>query len=119
MRRNLSISIVSLAIVLAIGARHESRADFQDGDTLYQKCTETGDGQAVAFCVGYAAAIADVLGRGDEDIAHWYACIPAGTTQGEIFEVARQWLHDHPDNRDASASDNLAQAMSDAYPCSK
>lgn len=119
MHRSLSIAIIGVIAACVAGAPRDSRAEFQDGNSFYETCSDPGDEQAMAYCVGYAAAIADVLGKGNEDIAHWYACIPPDATQGDVLKKATQWLAEHPDNRGASGAHNMAQAMAKAYPCDR
>jgi hypothetical protein len=92
-------------------------SDFQSGGQLLQNCTQENNVQAQAYCIGYIAAIADVLGRGEEDISGWWACLPSNATQGDVVEVAASWLKEHPSVHDAGASDIVAHALSRAYPC--
>jgi len=94
-----------------------ARADFQTGAKLQQACAKSGDAVALAYCLGYIAAIADAIGNGDEEISYWDACIPTGTTQGEIFDKMQAWLAEHPQNAEIAASDNIAQGLAAVYPC--
>jgi hypothetical protein len=110
---------VSTTLALAgllILAPH-ARGDFQTGQKLLESCTADRDSRASAFCVGYVAAIADVLGRGEEDISSWYACIPEDATQGQAAEAAIRWLETHADTRHYTAADLVAQSLAKAYPC--
>ncbi|MEM7172780.1 MAG: Rap1a/Tai family immunity protein [Pseudomonadota bacterium] len=93
------------------------RAEFQSGGSLAAICAQD-DSHAVAYCAGYTAAIADVFGNvGDDEISYWIACIPETATQGEIMEKVKSWLEAHPHNHPQSASDNVAQALSNGYQC--
>ncbi|MGF1612880.1 MAG: Rap1a/Tai family immunity protein [Gammaproteobacteria bacterium] len=96
-----------------------ARADFKTGEELYGLCMAPDDVRGHSFCVGYVAAIADVLGAGTGTISDWRACIPAKATQGEVATIAIEWLREHPDNRAFGASNVIAQALANRYPCSR
>ena len=116
--RSLTFIAYFAGTLLAIGFNAGGlRADFQTGDTLLRSCEKAGDAVALAYCFGYMAAIADAIGNGDEEISYWDACIPTGTTQGELFEKLKTWLADHPQNAAVAASDNVAQGLAALYPC--
>lgn len=112
-------AILILALFSALALAQSAPADFKDGEELYGLCTTPNDKRANSFCVGYVAAIADVLGTGDGSISGWRACLPSSATQGEVAEVAIQWLKNHPENRAFGASDVVAQALAHTYPCAK
>ncbi len=112
----------AIAILMLLGALAVAKtaaADFKDGEELYQLCIEPKDVQANSFCVGYVAAIADVLGTGDGSVSGWRACLPAEATQGKVASIAIQWLEEHPENRTFGASDLIAQALARTYPCTR
>lgn len=114
MSRTVSTALVLTALLTLAPY---TRSDFQTGQKLLESCAADQDPRAHAFCVGYVAAIADVLGRGEEDISSWYACIPEDTTQGQAAEVAIQWLETHADTQQHTAADLIAQSLAKAYPC--
>ena len=118
MRSFSLITCLAGALILGSFTIGDARADFQTGGTLLQNCEKTSDDIALAYCIGYMTAIADTIGHGDEEISYWQACVPEGTTQGEIFEELKTWLADHPQNADVAASDNIAQGLAALYPCS-
>jgi hypothetical protein len=107
----------TLALWMVLSLPQTTWGDFQSGDQLLQNCTQKRDIQAQAYCVGYVAAIADVLGVGEGDISGWRACLPSSATQGDIVEIAVSWLKEHPSIRNAGASDIVAHALARAYPC--
>lgn len=96
-----------------------AQADFKTGEELYEFCQAPDDVRAQSFCVGYVAAIADVLGAGTGNISDWRACIPAEATQGNVATIAIEWLSKHPDTRAFGASHLVAQALANRYPCSR
>jgi hypothetical protein len=117
MRPRSLVKCLALAILLGGFALGGARADFQTGSTLLANCDKADDDIALAYCIGYLTAIADVIGPGDEEISYWRACIPKGVTQGEIFEKIKTWLAEHPENADVAASDNVAHGLARIYPC--
>lgn len=112
-------AIAILVLLSALAVAKTATADFQGGEQLYQLCTKPNDVRANSFCLGYVAGIADVLGTGDGEVSGWRACLPPEATQGEVAEIAVQWLKEHPENRAFGASDLVAQALSRTYPCAQ
>lgn len=112
-------AIVILVLFSALALAHSAQADFKGGEELYGLCIRPNDVRALSFCIGYVAAIGDVLGTGDGVISGWRACLPPGATQGEVAQIAIQWMKEHPENRAFGASDVVAQALANTYPCSK
>lgn len=118
--RTLPLATCLAAALILGGLTAESaRADFQTGGTLLQNCNNAENDVALAYCVGYMTAVADVIGNGDEEISYWDACLPEDATQGEVFEKLKTWLTEHPQNADAAATDNIAQGLATLYPCGK
>lgn len=112
-------AIAILVLLSALALAKTAAADFKSGEDLYRVCTEPNDARAHSFCVGYVAAIADVLGTGDGQVSGWRACLPPEATQGKVARIAIQWLEEHPENRAFGASDLIAQALAHLYPCTK
>jgi hypothetical protein len=110
-------AIVILVLFSALALAHAAHADFKGGEELYELCTRPDDVRAHSFCVGYVAAIGDVLGDGV--VSGWRACLPSKATQGEVARIAIQWMKAHPENRGFGASDVAAQALAHSYPCAK
>lgn len=112
-------AFVALMLFSTLFLYASTRADFKNGEELHGVCRTPNDPQAQAYCVGYVAAIADVLGTGKGTISGWRACIPPKTTQGQVATIAIQWLEKHPENRIFGANNLVAQALASAFPCSK
>jgi hypothetical protein len=105
------------AVVVAVmSASAEARADVQTGNDLYAKCgTTSGAGIGVDFCLGYIAAVADVMRY--EAIAGNMACIPAGAPVGQLEDIVTRFLAAHPELWHYGAQSLVAAAFSLAFPC--
>lgn len=112
-------AILILVLFGALALAKSAPADFKNAEELYDLCVAPNDVRANSFCVGYVAAIGDVLGTGDGNISGWRACLPSSATQGEVAKAAVKWLKDHRGNGAVGASDVIAQALSQAYPCAR
>ena len=75
MRPRFLVKCLALAILLGGFALGGARADFQTGSTLLANCDKADDDIALAYCIGYLTAIADVIGPGDE-VFHWSGILP-------------------------------------------
>ena len=105
-----------LAVAFAIILMGKAHAVFLDGNTLRGWCTSEDVGNQAA-CLGYVVAVADVLisaNRGEP--AQSKACIPAVETT-QVVDVAKKYLESHHQAGDTAASDLVAMALSEAFPC--
>jgi hypothetical protein len=117
-----------LAAIFILTATPSFADRYISGNDLYPLCSATpenvpGDQQANAstqwgFCRGYIAGVADILENGE--VGGYRACIPAPTVEiGQLAEVVTNFLRDHPDERHLTAANNVAFALSEAFPCKR
>jgi hypothetical protein len=96
-------------------------AAFTDGNKLFQDCQggddprerQQGDPGGLTewgMCLGYILGVQDAL-EGSS------FCVPNGVTQGQLKDVVKLWLHDHPETRHLSASSLVAAALKEKFPC--
>jgi Rap1a immunity proteins len=105
-----------LAVAFAIVSMGKAHAVFLDGDTLRGWCTSEDAGDQAA-CLGYVVGVADVLISADGgEPAQSEACIPAVETT-QVVDVAKRYLESHRQAGDTAASDQVARALSEAFPC--
>jgi Rap1a immunity proteins len=115
MRRLFAGVVVAAVLMPACSSiSAESVTMFQNGNQLYERCTEPNRDS----CLGYVAGIFDALASG-ASIADYSACMPSGTTVQQAVDVATQFLTSHPEMRHYAAAGLVAQALSDAFPCSR
>ena len=72
------------------------------------------DGFEVAFTV-----FLDAQKRKNVSLVITPYCLPEGVTRQKVFEVAKQYLYDHPDRREFDAASNIVAGLAKAYPCPK
>jgi len=94
-----------------------SYADFETGNTLYQKLNRklTGDDKIFGdkvYATGYVVGVFDAY----EGLL-WTA--PVGLIQGQVIGVATKYLEDHPESRHEPATDLLTKAFEEAFPLKK
>jgi Rap1a immunity proteins len=108
-----------LALAMGVGLAASSPASaaappsagiFVTGEDLWTRCS----GPSEAFCAGYVAAIADILGTGKLALR---ACLPGSATLPELVEVIRRYLAEHPDERAYTAYSVASYALLQRFPC--
>ena len=110
---------VGLAVLLTAG---EGRADLYSGQDLNEACN-AGDTFSTGECVGYIGGVYDagkVLDRGTKKRqwnGGWTACVPEGVKAGQLMEVVKKWLREHPSEWHLGAGGLVAAAFDEAFPC--
>ena len=110
---------VGLAVLLTAG---EGRADYLDGQDLNKACN-AGDAFSKGECLGYIEGVHDagkVLDRGTDKrqwISGWTACVPDGVSAGQLVEVVKKWLREHPAEWHYAAGGLVTAAFEEAFPC--
>jgi hypothetical protein len=88
-----------------------------DGGTLFADCREGDDPNArdrlfkQGNCFGYILGVADALRPAV------VFCIPSGTTVGQIVDVAKLYLIEHPEARKKLAPHFVVSALAEKFPC--
>jgi Ssp1 endopeptidase immunity protein Rap1a len=109
---------------MAVLVSPAARADFMDGNSLYESCKKSND----AFCEGYIAGISDAMlpdnimvskfVAGNVDIQNPAAgCLRPNITLRQIKDVVLQHLQKDPASRDLSAAPLVAFALGESFPC--
>jgi Rap1a immunity proteins len=112
MRRAILVA-VALSVLIGAGAW-----DAMLGNDLHENCKagprSKGHDTMSAFktgaCVGYVMGVASSL----EGSAF---CFPAGVEKGQIVDVIKRWLEDHPELRHYAASSLITSALKERFPC--
>jgi Rap1a immunity proteins len=107
-----TVTAAALVCVLSIAPAF---ADIVDGNKLWRSCdgdTNTDKG----LCYGYAAAVVDsqeaLLAKGK-----YLFCVPATGTLGQLTDVVKKHLRDHPEDRHHPATFLVIRALMEAFPC--
>jgi hypothetical protein len=83
---------------------------FQTGNSLYEICRASD-----AACMPYIVGVADSVEM--NLVYDGVICLPAGATQGQIADVATQFMRDHPEDRALSAAAIVTRSLVLAFPC--
>jgi len=90
-------------------AMRTTTTGFEDGNTLYAKCNEN---QRI-YCMGYVTGVADLLqGQNTNGV-----CLPQGVVVGQLVDVVKKFLKEHPETRHFTATSEIQVALEGAFPC--
>ena len=89
--------------VLALLIATPARAEWVDGNKLHDWCSSSGTELA---CTTYVLGVLDGS----------YLKTPERATAGQVKDVIKKYLRDHPENRDFPASLLVSLAVVDAWP---
>jgi hypothetical protein len=115
-RNILLVAALGCLIVSQAQAQTKSGA-FYDGNKLLQYCSPGDTPTHQGICIGYIAGLADALSSPGASINGLKACIPTGVKQGQVMDVAINYLKAHPETRHYTADSLVAQALRDVFPC--
>lgn len=105
---------VKLAFLLALHAPITALAYFETGNSLY-KDLNSGDPVARIASMAYISGVADATRtEPNKKIAH---CIPYGVTKGQIRDIVKLFMDNHPEYRHYVAPDVITTALAVAFPC--
>ena len=71
------------------------------------------------YCGGYIVGIVDTIEAMQASglLPRNALCIPDGATKGQIADVVRQHLADHPERRHLDSGSLVPEALNAAFPC--
>lgn len=82
------------------------------GNDLFPSCTTNEPS-----CFAYVTGVADML----EMVAPHLTkiCRPPASTMVQVFDIAMNWLEDHPEERHRPAAKLIGLALAEAWPCAE
>jgi hypothetical protein len=86
----------------------------KDGNNLLTQC-QLSNNLAVIACHIYIHAVLDVLV--ENSVNGYRVCVPENTDIDQSVHVIVEWLTQHTDERPQPASDVVAHALWETYPC--
>ena len=111
---------VGLAVLLTAG---EGRAAYNLGQKLNEYCGAEYGSLEWGVCAGYVMGVYDagkVLDKATDKrqwSGGWTACVPKGVSAGQLMEVVKKWLREHPSEWHLGAGGLVAEAFDEAFPC--
>jgi hypothetical protein len=109
--------VIFVAVVLCIAMIGQAVAEIVDGNKLFADCRDGDDPSARdratkwGTCFGYASGVADAL------VPAGLYCTSSGATAGDVVDVVKLYLQNHPEKRHLSAPQLIVNALKDRYPC--
>lgn len=83
---------------------------FVGGNKLYKSCSS---GNENAACSAY------IVGAFDVASAMKVVCPPDDVTIGQVTDIVKRYLKEHPENRHYNASSIVVSVMQKTFPCKK
>jgi len=91
------------------------KANYISGNMLLQECQ---DPTAEPLCSAYIVGSADAFdGLQDVRLLPRTFCLGARVTTGQIIDVVKLYLGEHPEDRDQSGAGVVALALKERFPC--
>ena len=112
-----SRAILVAVVFSALVAGGQATAEIIDGNKLLADCQDGDNPNAResttkwGTCFGYISGVADAL------VPAGLYCMPGGATAGQIAEVVKLYIQNHPEKRYMSAPKLTVDALSERFPC--
>lgn len=87
---------------------------FGTGNDL-QTCNQISGPDEEIVCTAYTKGVLD----GILLYAKTVLCIPQGVTQGQILDIVKREIRDHPESRHYTAASLIVVALAKSFPCPK
>jgi hypothetical protein len=114
--RRVHLQAVTLTIAV-LSLPSPCAAEVRDGGALLTQCTAT-IGAIMDFCYGYIDAVADYMFQ-KHAMGELTACVSNAPDDSQLRFVVVRFLRENPDLQPLSASELIARALSQKYPCPK
>ena len=117
MIRTILITFVVALIFSGLGVGCQALAEVIDGSKLFADCRD-GDNPSArdspykwGTCFGYINGVAEAL------VPAGLYCLPAGASAGQVLDVAKLYIQDHPDKQYLPAPQLIVNALKEKFPC--
>lgn len=109
------IFCVSFALMTSLYS--PAKANFVGGNQLHQWCQNNGRVEQ-SLCMGFIVGVADAIQAAQYNGYRGpTVCFPDASNVGQVVDVGKKWLVDHPHLRHIVASDLVRDALEQAFPC--
>ena len=108
----------SLAAIVVALAPTVAHALYLEGNDLHRDCAmpeKTAQGQ---YCLAYVTGVFDTIDAFRQvQKTKPMICAPVQATPGQIVDVVREYLNEHPEKRHMAAVVLVGAALQNAFPC--
>jgi len=111
--RAILVAVVFSALVVG----GQAAAEIIDGNKLWGDCQDGDNPNAResttkwGTCFGYISGVSDAL------VPAGLYCMPGGATAGQVVDVVKLYIQNHPEKRYMSAPKLTVDALSERFPC--
>jgi Rap1a immunity proteins len=119
------VHIARFAVAIACLQLAPARAEIRnaDGNIVSTWCSTNANRERMSdvamqagSCLGYLWSIIDIQSSGSA-INGKKACIPRNADMGQIVDLFKNYIRDHPEKRHLLAANLAAEAFALAFPC--
>ncbi len=117
MIRTILLVAFLIALVFSGLVGGQAVAEVIDGAKLFADCRDGDNPNARdstykwGTCFGYINGVADAL------VPAGLYCLPKGASAGQVLDVAKLYIQDHPDKRYLSAPQLIVNSLTEKFPC--
>jgi ABC-type sulfate transport system permease component len=106
---------IALAAILCCLLAKEAKADFTSGNELWDACQANPATEPIkaTFCTAYIVGASETF----RALVGGYYCVPDNVPNGQLIEIVKLYLRDHPEKRQDSAPTLITLAFK-KFPCS-
>jgi Rap1a immunity proteins len=111
---------IAVAAILSCLFVREAKADFTSGNDLWDACAadEREEPVKALFCTSYILGAGETLQALHVANQVTYYCVPDDKIRnGQMIDIVKLYLRDHPENRQFSAPTLTMLAFKGKFPC--
>jgi Ssp1 endopeptidase immunity protein Rap1a len=116
-RTAVLVAFLAALIFSGLGMGGEAVAEVIAGSKLIADCRDGDNPNARdstykwGTCFGYINGVADAL------VPAELYCLPKGASAGQVLDVAKLYIQDHPDKQYLPAPQLIVNALKEKFPC--
>jgi len=116
-RTALVVACLVALVFSGLGMGGKAVAEVIAGSKLFEDCRDGDNPNARdstykwGTCFGYINGVADAL------LPAGLYCLPTGASAGQVLDVAKLYIQDHPDKRYLPAPQLIVNALKEKFPC--
>jgi hypothetical protein len=113
--RAILLLLILLTLMGTVAA--ETNPDQGSADKLHKYCGPGKSSWMESYCFRLVTGLLEKARANNDRLGGLPVCPPKEVTKGEVVDVVKAWLADHPEDRGQSAETQIARALSRAWPC--
>ena len=113
----LILLLVVILTALSGWAGAQTKPGQGTGDKLHEYCGAGKSSWMESYCFRYITGILETAQKNGYRLGGLTVCPPKDVTKGEVVDAVKAWLSKHSEERQLSAENLIAKALSQAWPC--